>query len=395
MSDYLSSLVEKSFGQTTEVKPRPAPLFAPAPQVAGALAQGIAPALVADLPLESSRRSELATEAQPIFTAGQPPRPSATPARFAGLTWEDVSRNVPFNSRIEPMTPETSFLRSDQSAAPATSELTHVSLMHARRRGDAAGKEHGEPQPEQVSPRARALPQVERPILAQDQPLPVSDNQPATALESAHQQPARVQATRTARADQTAGVRLTPGQRAAHQEPGSELSTAFQDEADRSEHPAENPSGQDVAKGRHPERTDSTTIPILKPPRPATVQPARSPAAAEAQEPAVSSHGEAKPVQLARRATVDDIPANQERALIRPALRVAQLKPTEELRPAAGRPSARTRADDIAPPLQPAIHVTIGRIEVRAAPAPAPVARKQAAAPSLDEYLKMRRGGQP
>jgi len=399
MSDYLSSLVERSFGQATVVKPRPAPLFAPAPHVTGALAQATAAARAADPPLESSRRAGPAAEAQPIFAAGQPPRHDASLALSAGLTWAGqkagVSRNAPFNPRSEPMTPGTAFLPSDQSAEPATSELTQAPLVRTRRRGDATGKAHAEPQPEPVSPRERALPRVERHFMAQGRSSPVSDNLPAAALESARWQPAPAEAPRTAGAGQAAGVRLTPGQRAAHQEPGSQSPTAFQDEVGRSERPAENPSGQGVAKGRHSERTGSTISPMFKPPRSATVQPAQLPAAMGAQEPAVSGQGEAKPVQPARRASAEDRTANQERALIRPVLRVAQQKPSEELWPAVGRPSARAGADEIAAPLQPAIHVTIGRIEVRAAPTPAPVARKPAAAPSLDEYLKMRQGGQP
>lgn len=400
MSDYMSSLVERSFGQATVVKPRPAPLFAPAPHVTGALAQATAPALVTDLPLESSRRAGLAAEAQPIFAAGQPPVQGASPSLSPGLALADKKngppRNAPLGPRIEPMAPETSFVRSGQSTEPATPELTQAMLMHTRRHSDATGKAHTEPPPEQASPPERALSQVKRHFTAQDPSVPVSDNMSAAALESARWQPAPAEAPRTARADQSADVRLAPGQRAAHQKPGSHAPTAFQDEGDRSEYLAERPSGQDVANGYHFERTGSTISPALKPLRPATVQPTRSLASIGMQEPTVGSQGDAKPAQPARRVTADDLTADSERSLLRPVLRVAHQKPSEELWPAAGRPSASAGADDIAAPAQPAIHVTIGRIEVRATPPPAPVMQKRptSQAMSLDDYLKLRKGGQ-
>ncbi len=57
---------------------------------------------------------------------------------------------------------------------------------------------------------------------------------------------------------------------------------------------------------------------------------------------------------------------------------------------AAVRPSASAPARELAP-----VQVTIGRVEVRAATAPAPAERSKRAAPrlSLDQYLRERGGG--
>ena len=62
----------------------------------------------------------------------------------------------------------------------------------------------------------------------------------------------------------------------------------------------------------------------------------------------------------------------------------------------ARQPVPTLGSDDAPAPVQQTIHVTIGRIEVRATPPPSAPPRKQAAAPvmSLDEYLKTRSGGQ-
>ena len=84
--------------------------------------------------------------------------------------------------------------------------------------------------------------------------------------------------------------------------------------------------------------------------------------------------------------------------MLRPALRSARQETSGEPWPTAARTSARAGAgpDNAPAPIQQTIHVTIGRIEVRATPPPSAPARKQNAAPvmSLDEYLKTRSGGQ-
>ncbi|MFN8570366.1 MAG: hypothetical protein U0Z44_23120, partial [Kouleothrix sp.] len=68
--------------------------------------------------------------------------------------------------------------------------------------------------------------------------------------------------------------------------------------------------------------------------------------------------------------------------------------PAEATMPAGARRAADTAGSALAVPPAPTVQVTIGRIEVRAAPAPAQATRR-AAAPllSLDEYLRQRSGG--
>ena len=96
---------------------------------------------------------------------------------------------------------------------------------------------------------------------------------------------------------------------------------------------------------------------------------------------------------------IPDGPAPEQAAsVLRPALRSARQETSGEPWPTAARTSARAGAgpDNAPAPVQQTIHVTIGRIEVRATPPPSAPARKQNAAPvmSLDEYLKTRSGGQ-
>ena len=76
-----------------------------------------------------------------------------------------------------------------------------------------------------------------------------------------------------------------------------------------------------------------------------------------------------------------------------PAFPAAPLAPRI---PQAGRAPAPAPAAPTAASAEPVIHVTIGRIEVRAAPAPKGASRERQAAPpvALDEYLRQRARGE-
>jgi hypothetical protein len=116
--------------------------------------------------------------------------------------------------------------------------------------------------------------------------------------------------------------------------------------------------------------------------RPALVEPQP---AAKASQPAPAPQIVAQPP--AAQAARDPQPAPARAPLImpQPSITVIQARPAL---PAASQPTAA--------PSEPIIHVTIGRIEVRATPAPAPAARPKSAptsATSLDEYLRQRNGG--
>jgi hypothetical protein len=77
---------------------------------------------------------------------------------------------------------------------------------------------------------------------------------------------------------------------------------------------------------------------------------------------------------------------------VEPVVRVVQ---AASLRPAPGTLRAEQGAGPATPELPPTIQVTIGRIEVRATPAPAapPASRRAAPIMSLDEYLRQRSQG--
>jgi hypothetical protein len=78
----------------------------------------------------------------------------------------------------------------------------------------------------------------------------------------------------------------------------------------------------------------------------------------------------------------------------RPIVKVAPNVGLEALRPSASRPAELPDAERSPAPDAPTIHVTIGRVEIRASVA-APVSRKPQARPpamSLEEYLKQRKG---
>jgi hypothetical protein len=84
-------------------------------------------------------------------------------------------------------------------------------------------------------------------------------------------------------------------------------------------------------------------------------------------------------------------PAAPARVIAQPQVAVAAAARPAALDAAAGKLNAQQE-----PPPAPTIHVTIGRIEVRATPAPSsalPSRPKPAPTMSLDDYLRQRNGG--
>lgn len=85
-------------------------------------------------------------------------------------------------------------------------------------------------------------------------------------------------------------------------------------------------------------------------------------------------------------------PASKEQTLIKPAIRERPARPRQVSRPAV-QPASLPRPDELSRPAPPVIHVTIGRVEVRAtSQAPIKVQPAQPAGPkmSLEDYLRSR-----
>ena len=257
---------------------------------------------------------------------------------------------------------------------------------------------------------------------------------PAPLQETPSLQPMAAQSRRTVHADQTARARTAQEARALGRAPAFEASASGLAEVDRRSQPVEDLPRQVAPEAYRPQRPGSITGAAANGSRLATIRTVVPIASATAQDAAAGSHtepaqmesnltpGETRPVSAAhhlsparltgalaaqlatlqsappQQAIPDGPPPEQAASVLRPALRSAPQEASEAPRPAAVRTSsARAGAgpDNAPAPVQQTIHVTIGRIEVRATPPPSAPARKQNAAPvmSLDEYLKTRSGG--
>ena len=271
---------------------------------------------------------------------------------------------------------------------------------------------------------------------AQDRSVRSSDNTRAAAplQETSQLQPMAAQSRRTVHTDQTTRVRTAQEGRALGRAPAFEASVSGLVEVDRQSQPVENLRGQVAPESYLPQRPGSIARAAANGSRLATIRTAVPIASVTAQEAATGGHaepaqmktnltpGETRPASAAhplsparlsgalaaQLVTLQSAPPQQalpyspppERAasVIKPALRSARQETSGEPWPAAARTSARSGAGALSDPapVQQTIHVTIGRIEVRATPPPSAPPRKQAAASvmSLDEYLKTRSGGQ-
>ena len=244
---------------------------------------------------------------------------------------------------------------------------------------------------------------------------------PAPLQETPRLQPMPAQSPRTVHTDQTVRARTTQEARV------SKLA-----EVDRESQPIEDPPKQVAPESHRPQRPGSIAGAAANGSRLATIRTAVPIASVTAQDAAAGGHAEpakmetnltpgethpasaAHPLSPARLAgalaaqlaTLQSVPPQQaisdgpvpEQAasMLRPALRSARQETSGEPWPAAARASARAGpgSDNAPAPVQQTIHVTIGRIEVRATLPPAPI--KRASPPtstmSLDDYLRSRSG---
>jgi len=370
----------------------------------------------------------------------------------------DAPFTSPSGPQVAPIYGRTPISPSEEPE-PSASDLSPAPRVHTRRRSDSAGPDQTPPQPGQVfsqdhassqsqhqniaprsegddfdpsetprrpRPSAIQVEQAQRDLAnklnAQDRSVRSSDNTRAAAplQETSRLQPMAAQSRRTVHTDQTARVRTAQEARALGRAPAFEASVSGLVEVDRQSQPVENLRGQVAPESYLPQRPGSIARAAANGSRLATIRTAVPIASVTAQEATTGSHaqretnltpGESRPVSAAHplspvplrsappQQTISDGPA-PERAtsLLRPALRSARQEASGEPWPAAARTSARAGAGALSDPapVQQTIHVTIGRIEVRATPPPSAPARKQNAAPvmSLDEYLKTRSGGQ-
>ena len=235
---------------------------------------------------------------------------------------------------------------------------------------------------------------------------------PAPPQEAPRLQPMPAQSPRTVHTDQTVRARTAQEARV------SKLA-----EVVRESQSIEDPPGQVAPESHPPQRRGSITGAAANGSRLATIRTAVPIASVTAQDAAAGGHtepaqmatnlarGDTRPVSAALAAqlatlqsappqqAIPDGPAREQAAsTLKPALRSARQETSGEPWPTAARTLGRagTGPDNAPAPIQQTIHVTIGRIEVRATPPPSAPARKQNAAPvmSLDEYLKTRSGGQ-
>lgn len=144
---------------------------------------------------------------------------------------------------------------------------------------------------------------------------------------------------------------------------------------------------------RHESSAVNSTSPASLMAKP--VAPRITPSASEAPaRPALRTRADTRPETRPRREAVEThrtelVPARQRRSETPPVLMPAS-------RPVQAPASSRVQAAREIEPAPPAIHVTIGRIEVRAtapAVAPTPGARRAAPTLSLEDYLRSRGGG--
>lgn len=165
--------------------------------------------------------------------------------------------------------------------------------------------------------------------------------------------------------------------------------------------PAGTPAPQRATQG------PPISVPTASTPAPAT-GPQQRPEPLQPRDPLGSNEGNrravstevvvARPMETPAAATIERAPAPvvHEQAPAPPP--GAALRPQIAVMPPARSPRPLAHRLEETAMTQPTIHVTIGRVEVRATPPPAPSQKKGPSKPavmSLDEYLRQRNGGGP
>ncbi|MGI8587623.1 MAG: hypothetical protein ACR2M0_08060 [Chloroflexia bacterium] len=333
MSDFLGNLAARALGAVPTVRPRPASLFEPVTAAAAS-----------------------PTEAFDVWDAAPAPMPTAPP------------RLLPEPSGVRPQPPVPAAVPLGE---PHSALRTPHSAIKREALTDATDLGTARPMPS-------AWPQVPA-LLASEHRL--TDEQPPTHISQATQ-PSRGGAVRTTdvahtRAAETAAVRVGQGaaETAAIREAVETATIPTPHSALRTPHS----SGTAVqlagsSESRILQSLDATAQPIRNP------QSAIRNQAVAAGESSVSQNSEATP-QLIR----------TPHSALRTQSVVAQPQVRAYTPPAAEADRGQAQGQ-----VEPTIHVTIGRIEVRATPQPSGARPRQptpAPALSLEDYLSGRGGG--
>lgn len=409
MSDYLGSLIGKSFGQVAALKPRRDPVFAPSPYTAGILAVGAtgSPAAVGPaLPPGPAETAPWAESFPPGADSLESSPRGLWRAFFHGPGGQSGGADDPggdLRGLAAGEMPRASASPLWQNPAPLAPDSAANAPSRTRRRGDPGRREEQDQpqsQPGTIAPRPERGEQAAPETAYWSWPSTASVAQspramagqllsPGDAQRDTHRAPASAPKQRSAapasqptatslrisdgsRVDSQASAQTAaPGQR--ESSPGAVEPRLKQ--IDRRAPTNAGPSVQDMQTEQGLLQTGPLANTGAIPSRSATIRAAGAAAAGTA------------PDQAANPATS---PENRGTLVIQPALRQA---------PAQRGPGMASRANsdltDNASPARPTIHVTIGRIEVRATPALTAAPRQPAtpSAISLDEYLKMRNGG--
>lgn len=332
MSDYIGNLVAKNLNLTTVLQPRLASRFEPLTRLAS---------LANERQFDGTPSDEAVLQDAATQAVRRPVEPEVIP-RPASMIAQSPPENLPAQNRLPPM------------------RDAHRRLVKQ--------PEPDEPPEEQNAPPVRSTPHI-----------PVPDPVAPRRLNPAHN-PSEIHRDQTANTDETGDVaRRTLASLESH------------DRLDRRQaiQPAP-PSGevtgvtrprpsapplieQVITRARQPDRTTDAPDRSISEPvvRHVTETVHRQPAITPSSPPVAPNDG---------RQVSEPVRESSPKTILQPAITVSRLAPPVE-------PPQ---------PASPTIHVTIGRIEVRATPPPP--ASKQRPAPavmSLDDYLKQRERERP
>ncbi|HKP73493.1 MAG TPA: hypothetical protein VJT82_11180 [Pyrinomonadaceae bacterium] len=346
MNNYLSNLVAKAFNHAPVVKPLSAPLFAPTPYVAGAFGKPDA---------TSFGRERAPEEENESLDAQHEPNPaemSRHRARNVGA--EDQSRVERTLSPHRQAHERGLATRTDESHASDFAEATPVFAPPPTRRESAETSSVTRP-----TPRKRNA-QADTDASREASPTRAASEEPRTGVRPETMRPDASVGAFDAQASQRVEAALT-GLRERLDRDEAEA-RQLEDELDNARAGVRRLKADASARGNLSVQTSD---------------------AAEAGSRAVRQRkdrrGESSSEQSPSHATPQ------------------RITPAPRFRPATPAPSSRRNSDADAASNAPAptIQVTIGRIEVRAAPTPAPARRTSAQTPhlSLEEYLRRRNGG--
>jgi hypothetical protein len=337
VSDYIGNLVAKSFNLTTVLQPRLASRFEPLTPLAS---------LASERQFDGTSFDEAVLQDEATQAARRPAEPEVVP-RPASMIAPPPLENLPA-----------------QNALP---EMRDSHRWQVRQ---------SEPD-EQHAPPARFIPHISVPDVAPPLDTPIAPGRLNTA-----RNPSEMQRDQTAKADETGDMaRQISARPEPHERLAQDRRHAIQPSTQFGEvtgvpipRPPAPPRVEEAdTHVRRPDRTtDGPDRPIPKPVVRHVIETVhRQPAITPSQPPVAPHDGRRVPEPLHE---------SPPKTILQPAITVSRLAPPVE-------PPQ---------PTPPTIHVTIGRIEVRATPPPpSPRQRPAPAVMSLDDYLKRREGERP